>query len=97
MGEGVSSPTSQGTPRSSLDVKRPSPTSASFKSGSSGPKAEDLYEILCNDVVLPLDMTLATVRQFIWRQSTELVMYYRRGAIVLPSGEENGMFVARAL
>lgn len=97
MGEGISSPLSQGTPRSSLDAKRPSPSSASFKSAFSGPKAEDLYQIMCNDVVLPLDMTLAAVRQFIWRQSAELIMYYRRRVIMLPSGEDNGMLVARAL
>ncbi|THU80037.1 WD40 repeat-like protein [Dendrothele bispora CBS 962.96] len=41
------------------------------------PRAEDLYEILCNDVLLPLDMTLAAVRQYVWRQSSELTMYYR--------------------
>ncbi|KAF8880654.1 hypothetical protein BD779DRAFT_1675814 [Infundibulicybe gibba] len=42
------------------------------------PRAEDVYEVLCNDVLLPLDMTLAAVRQYVWKQSTELVMHYRR-------------------
>ncbi|KAJ6610194.1 hypothetical protein B0H10DRAFT_2193503 [Mycena sp. CBHHK59/15] len=42
------------------------------------PCAEDLYEILCNDVVLPLDMSIAAVRQYVWRQSVELTMCYRR-------------------
>ncbi|KAJ7155376.1 hypothetical protein C8R43DRAFT_1234971 [Mycena crocata] len=42
------------------------------------PRAEDLYEILCNDVVLPLDMSIAAVRQYVWRQGTELTMCYRR-------------------
>lgn len=42
------------------------------------PRAEDVYEILCNEQVLPLDMTLAAVRQFVWRQAGELVMSYRR-------------------
>lgn len=41
-------------------------------------KAEEVYEILCNDQVLPLDMTLAAVRQFIWRSAGELVMHYRK-------------------
>ncbi|KAK7054336.1 hypothetical protein VNI00_003530 [Paramarasmius palmivorus] len=41
------------------------------------PRAEDVYEILCNDVLLPLDMTLAAVRQYVWRQASELTMYYR--------------------
>ncbi|KAH7889662.1 hypothetical protein F5I97DRAFT_1996070 [Phlebopus sp. FC_14] len=40
-------------------------------------RAEELYEILCNDLVLPLDMTLAAVRQYFWRQATELTMHYR--------------------
>ncbi|KAF8901320.1 hypothetical protein CPB84DRAFT_1747077 [Gymnopilus junonius] len=42
------------------------------------PRAEDEYEILCNDVVLPLGMSLAAVRQYVWRQGAELVMHYRR-------------------
>ena len=42
------------------------------------PTADDLYEILCNDTLLPYEMTLAAVRQFVWRQGTELVMHYRR-------------------
>ncbi|KZT41061.1 WD40 repeat-like protein [Sistotremastrum suecicum HHB10207 ss-3] len=39
---------------------------------------EESFEILCNDAVLPWYMTLAAVRQFIWRQGAELVMHYRR-------------------
>ncbi|KAG6916840.1 hypothetical protein DXG01_005139 [Tephrocybe rancida] len=42
------------------------------------PPAEDEYEILCNDVVLHLGMSLAVVRQYVWKQSSELTMYYRR-------------------
>ncbi|KAI0067430.1 WD40 repeat-like protein [Artomyces pyxidatus] len=42
------------------------------------PRPEDAWEILCNDIVLPLDMTLAGVRQYVWRQAGELTMYYRR-------------------
>ncbi|KAK0201917.1 hypothetical protein DFS33DRAFT_1375400 [Desarmillaria ectypa] len=42
------------------------------------PRAEDLYEILCNDILLPLDMSLAAVRYYVWKQSTELTMHYRR-------------------
>ncbi|KAF7309790.1 WD-REPEATS-REGION domain-containing protein [Mycena indigotica] len=41
-------------------------------------RPEDLYEILCNDLVLPLDMSIAAVRQYVWRQSAELIMHYRR-------------------
>ncbi|GBE85633.1 hypothetical protein SCP_0801520 [Sparassis crispa] len=65
------------TPRSSFDSRSRSPTT-SRREADPRPRAEDLYEVLCNDVVLPLDMTLAAVRQYIWRQSSELCMYYRR-------------------
>jgi WD repeat-containing protein 48 len=39
---------------------------------------DDLWEISCNDTVLPPNMTLAVVRQYVWRQSGEVVLYYRR-------------------
>ncbi|KAF5393440.1 hypothetical protein D9757_000632 [Collybiopsis confluens] len=51
--------------RSSIDSQHPRPS------------AEDLYEILCNDTLLPLDMSLATVRHYVWRQPSELTLYYR--------------------
>ena len=88
-------PLSQGTPRSSFDARRTSPNSnASFRTSHPGAKAEDLYQILCNDTVLSLDMTLAAVRQFVWRQSTELTMYYRRKEVTPP---EDSVLVARAM
>ncbi|KDR71860.1 hypothetical protein GALMADRAFT_253641 [Galerina marginata CBS 339.88] len=45
---------------------------------ASRPRAEDEYEILCNDTLLPLGMSLAAVRQYVWKQGAELVMHYRR-------------------
>ena len=40
---------------------------------------EGIYEILCNDMVLSWYMTLAAVKQFVWRQAPgELVLQYRR-------------------
>nr|GAT43609.1 predicted protein [Mycena chlorophos] len=45
------------------------------------PRPEELFEILCNDVVLPLDMSIAAVRQYVWRQSSELTMHYRRNQL----------------
>jgi WD repeat-containing protein 48 len=42
------------------------------------PVLDDLWEISCNDTVLPPNMTLAVVRQYVWRQSGEVVLYYRR-------------------
>jgi WD repeat-containing protein 48 len=44
----------------------------------SPPRAEDIYEILCNDTVMPLGMSLAAIRQYVWKQSAELIMHYRR-------------------
>ncbi|KAG8753415.1 hypothetical protein FRC12_011551 [Ceratobasidium sp. 428] len=35
------------------------------------------YEILCNEQVLNIGATLAAVRQYVWRNSGELVMHYR--------------------
>lgn len=65
--------TANTTPSSSVDTPTPgSPSSKSFRT-----RAEETYEILCNDTVLSLDMTLAAVRQYFWRQSSELTMYYR--------------------
>ncbi|KAI0357265.1 hypothetical protein OH77DRAFT_1519667 [Trametes cingulata] len=75
---------SPGTPASAVATPRSSFDRRSMSSGrvrseqDPKPRAEDQYEILCNDMVLPLDMTLAAVRQFVWRQSAELVMHYRR-------------------
>ncbi|KAF9035234.1 hypothetical protein BJ165DRAFT_1355739 [Panaeolus papilionaceus] len=46
--------------------------------GSERPRAEDVYEILCQEALLPLGMTLAAVRQYVWRSSNELVLHYRK-------------------
>ncbi|TFK59698.1 WD40 repeat-like protein [Pluteus cervinus] len=53
-------------------------TNGNEESARNAALSEELYEVLCNDVILPLDMTLAAVRQYVWRQGGELVMYYRR-------------------
>jgi len=41
-------------------------------------RPEDVYELLCNDVVLPLNMTLASIRHYVWRSSAELLLCYRK-------------------
>ncbi|KAG9318516.1 hypothetical protein JVU11DRAFT_607 [Chiua virens] len=70
--ERLSSTTSPST-RSSVDTSTPaSPSTRGFHM-----QAEETYEILCNDTVLSLDMTLAAVRRYFWRQSSELTMCYR--------------------
>jgi WD repeat-containing protein 48 len=57
--------------------------------GVVNPEQEDLYEILCNDVVLPLDMTLAAVHQFVWKQAATLILHYRK-RIVTPTTTGRG-------
>lgn len=69
--------TAANTPRSSLDARSLSSVGRP-REGDPRHRPEDQYEILCHDTVLALDMTLAAVRQFVWRQSNELIMYYRR-------------------
>ncbi|EIW77695.1 WD40 repeat-like protein [Coniophora puteana RWD-64-598 SS2] len=73
-------PTSATTP-DSIPPMSPTPSMISVNATTSARqnrhRAEEMYEILCNDIVLPLDMTLATVRQYYWRQMGELIMHYR--------------------
>ena len=67
---------------SSVDTRSlnsgPKTQQAQSQSGEPRARPDELFEIMCHDTVLPLDMTLAAVRQFVWRQSSELTMYYRR-------------------
>ncbi|EIW53101.1 uncharacterized protein TRAVEDRAFT_32004 [Trametes versicolor FP-101664 SS1] len=78
------------TPRSSFDARSLSSGRARSEHAEARVRPEDQYEILCNDVVLPLDMTLAAVRQFVWRQSAELVMHYRRKRALSPGSVYSG-------
>lgn len=40
-------------------------------------QAEDKVELLCNEKVLEPNMDLRTVKHFIWKSSTDLMLYYR--------------------
>lgn len=73
------------SPRSSMDAFGHtkaqitySPTASAHEQHQPRPPPEDLWDIVCNDTVLPINMTLAAVRQYVWRQSGEVVLYYRR-------------------
>ena len=90
LGVSSSATSPRTSPRSSADTHRTasssSPATAAAAAarardadgGLARPRPDETWEILCNDVVLPLDMTLAAVRQFVWRQAAELTMHYRR-------------------
>jgi WD repeat-containing protein 48 len=41
-------------------------------------RPEDLYELMCDDIPIPNEMTLAAVKKFKWKGGGELVMEYRR-------------------
>ena len=41
-------------------------------------RPDDLWEISCNDTLLPPNVTLAVVRKYVWRQSGEVVLHYLR-------------------
>ena len=62
------------SPRSSSEQILSSPSTAAERHH----RAAGEFEILCNDVVLPNNMTLAAVRHYVWRQGNELTMHYRR-------------------
>jgi hypothetical protein len=41
-------------------------------------RPEDLYELMCHEMAIPNEMTLAAVKKFKWKGGGELVMEYRR-------------------
>jgi len=79
QGPGVGSSTALTTAAatSTTGTSTATTTAANSSVGTHG-KPEDEYEILCHDTLLPLTMTLSAVRQYVWKQSSELVMQYRR-------------------
>lgn len=67
---------SDGTPTSGQHVT--TAVDGSFRSGSKyGQKLKPSVEILCNNQVVSPDMSLATVRTYIWKKQEELVLNYR--------------------
>lgn len=74
-------PSSSSSTKSGVTRNRRSSSTKSVVDGKEmtpARRAEQLYELLCHGVLIPNDMTLATVKQFMWRQGGELVMEYRR-------------------
>ncbi|KAJ7978062.1 WD repeat-containing protein [Quillaja saponaria] len=59
-------------------LQHPAGGDGSFRSGlKPWQKLRPSIEILCNNQVLPPDMSLATVRAYIWKKSDDLVLNYR--------------------
>jgi len=61
--------------RSSLKTKIHK--TALFQAEDSASLAEDRVELLCNDQVLDPNLDLRTVKHFIWKSSSDLVLHYR--------------------
>ncbi|KAL1840528.1 hypothetical protein VTJ49DRAFT_349 [Mycothermus thermophilus] len=52
-----------------------------------GLKPEEYLELYCNDQLLPIKMTLATLRTHIWRGGNDIVLYYKaNGRKQIPMG-----------
>ncbi|XP_049836290.1 WD repeat-containing protein 48 [Schistocerca gregaria] len=54
-----------------------SPSGTDPERQETGSIAEERVELLCNDQVLDSNMDLRTVRHFIWKSSTDLMLHYR--------------------
>jgi len=80
--DGVPTPlpsTMVGTPNSGRSAGSVAAAGAAEAEGPPGLPEEHCIEIQCNDRVVDPDMSLAAVRDFIWkRTSAELVLCYRR-------------------
>ncbi|XP_021891207.1 WD repeat-containing protein 48 isoform X2 [Carica papaya] len=76
----LESGTSEGTFAPGGQLQHPVVGDASFRSGlKPWQKIRPAIEILCNNQVLSPDMSLATVRAYIWKKSEDLVLNYRMG------------------
>ncbi|KAK8130406.1 WD40 repeat-like protein [Apiospora kogelbergensis] len=47
------------------------------EAGEKGLKPEDYLELYCNEQLLPIDMSLATLRAHIWKGGSDIVLYYK--------------------
>ena len=45
--------------------------------GDNSSLAEDRVELLCNDQILDPNLDLRTVKHFIWKSSSDLVLHYK--------------------
>ena len=76
----------------------PVPTTETSTAPSAPPlKPEEYLDLYCQDVLVPIDMTLNTLRVHVWRTGGDVVLYYKakeevwrkvRGEIAEGGGEE---------
>ncbi|KAK8862627.1 WD repeat-containing protein [Apiospora arundinis] len=60
-------------------------------------KPEEYLELYCNDQLLPIDMSLATLRAHIWKGGSDVVLYYKaNGRKELPKELPNSAEQAQA-
>lgn len=68
-------------PSAAPTAMSPSASSVGTAAGAQGAtdtaSAQDLVEILCDDVVLPPSLTLVQCRRFLWKQSGDIKLEYR--------------------
>jgi hypothetical protein len=93
----------QQQPQQQLPIQPPTPTTPAnhISSRSQSPthghgsvivaKPEECIELVCNGFVLPPKMTLAAVRQFVWRQGGDILIQYRRKEMGVHWARESGL------
>merc|ERR1712150_188784 len=76
-GSQAGSPTQESHERTGHTSHQQHSRSASQGEGDSSSLAEDRVELLCNDQILDPNLDLRTVKHFIWKSSSDLVLHYK--------------------
>merc|ERR1712150_115082 len=79
MGSQAGSPTQEGHERGShaQSHQQHSRSASQGGEGDNSSLAEDRVELLCNDQILDPNLDLRTVKHFIWKSSSDLVLHYK--------------------
>ncbi|EFJ45589.1 hypothetical protein VOLCADRAFT_105880 [Volvox carteri f. nagariensis] len=68
------------------------------KSTSTGKEGEPhVLELTCNGMAVPYEMSLASVKKFIWKKSDDLLFHYRTSALIQPPTDTNHPVLLAAL
>ena len=78
-GSQAGSPTQEGHERGShaQSHQQHSRSASQGGEGDNSSLAEDRVELLCNDQILDPNLDLRTVKHFIWKSSSDLVLHYK--------------------